>query len=242
MEQDEKRSIDEIVDLYKRDLVGGVKYALDDLANDWSNTGKQMGDFTKRAFDSMADALAEFCVTGEFNFASLTQSIIKDLIKIQIQAAMAEATKGFNLFGGLSGLLGGNTESSVTIAGEQTWATALTYAKGGVFDKGNVIPFARGGLVSKPTIFPMAGGAGVMGEMGTEFVMPAARTSSGDLGVKVVGGGGGGDNYNITILAVDSKSFADICDRNPAALIAPLSKAMKYGQLKDWSQMLGTKR
>jgi hypothetical protein len=87
----------------------------------------------------------------------------------------------------------------------------------------------------------MAGGAGLMGEAGPEGVLPLARTSKGDLGVKT-SGGGGGDSYNITILAVDSKSFADICDRNPAALIAPLSKAMKYGQLKDWSQMLGTKR
>ena len=67
-----------------------------------------------------------------------------------------------------------------------------------------------------------------------------ARASAATSGVKAAGGGG--DNYNINIYAVDSKSFADICERNPAALITPISKAMKYGQLKDWREMLGTKR
>ena len=238
MDLDQKESINEIVDLYKRDLVGGVKYAFDDLENDWSNTGKQMGDFTKRTFDSMADALATFCVTGQADWTALVQSILKDLVKIQIQAAMSQATSGLNLFGGL---FGASYSGGENLMGLSSAELMMAEAKGDVFDRGNVIPFARGGVVRKPTLFPMAGGAGLMGEAGPEGVLPLARTSKGDLGVKT-SGGGGGDSYNITILAVDSKSFADICDRNPAALIAPLSKAMKYGQLKDWSQMLGTKR
>jgi lambda family phage tail tape measure protein len=236
MEKDQLGYVDAMLIAYKETLVGGVKSALDEISYDWSNIGKQMGDFTKRTFDSMADALATFCVTGQADFTALAQSILKDLIKIQIQAALSSVTSGISL-SGLFSSTSTETENWYSISG----MTAAGVAKGAAFDKGNVIPFARGGIVRKPTLFPMAGGAGLMGEAGPEGVLPLARTSKGDLGVKT-SGVGGGDNYSITILAVDSKSFADICDRNPAALIAPITKAMKYNQLQDWSRMLGTKR
>ena len=61
----------------------------------------------------------------------------------------------------------------------------LTFADGGVFKNGNVIPFARGGVVNQPTVFPMAnGGTGLMGEAGAEAVMPLKRMSNGKLGVE----------------------------------------------------------
>ena len=58
-----------------------------------------------------------------------------------------------------------------------------TYANGGVFDQGNVVPFAKGGVVSGPTVFPMSSGMGLMGEAGAEAVMPLSRGSDGKLGV-----------------------------------------------------------
>jgi len=48
-----------------------------------------------------------------------------------------------------------------------------------------VAGFAKGGVVDEPTIFPMANGVGLMGEAGTEAIMPLARTPEGDLGVKI---------------------------------------------------------
>lgn len=59
------------------------------------------------------------------------------------------------------------------------------YAKGAVFSRGQVVPFAAGDIISRPTYFPMAQGKmGVMGENGIEAIMPLARNSKGELGVK----------------------------------------------------------
>ena len=62
---------------------------------------------------------------------------------------------------------------------------SLFLAKGGAFERGEVIPFARGGVVSSPTLFPL----GMMGEAGPEAIMPLRRLSSGELGVAAGGGG-----------------------------------------------------
>ena len=60
----------------------------------------------------------------------------------------------------------------------------------------SLFPFAYGGIVDRPTVFPMANGAGLMGEAGPEAIMPLRRTSSGALGVSVMGGGGHNIHYN----------------------------------------------
>jgi len=82
----------------------------------------------------------------------------------------------------------------------------IPLAKGGVIDQSRLLPYARGGIVDKPTMFPMAGGMGLMGEKGPEAVMPLARTSSGDLGVKTAGEPRGkGDVYII----MENPTFQD---------------------------------
>ena len=58
------------------------------------------------------------------------------------------------------------------------------FERGGAFVGGRVTPFAKGGVVSAPTAFPMRGGAGLMGELGPEAIMPLARGADGRLGVR----------------------------------------------------------
>ena len=171
------------LDLYKETLVGGVKSALYEISDESENIGKLMGDATKRTFDSMTDSLTEFCMTGKMNFTDFANSVIRDLIKIQIRAGITGPLSGW-----LTGLFGGRgyTQGNMDAYGNATgtgWE-----AKGDAFYGGNVIPFARGGIVHKPTLFPMAKGTGLMGEAGPEAIMPLARTSTGALGVKAAGG------------------------------------------------------
>ena len=47
--------------------------------------------------------------------------------------------------------------------------------------------YAKGGLVNAPTVFAMSDGLGLMGEAGTEAIMPLGRDGSGRLGVYAQG-------------------------------------------------------
>ena len=78
------------------------------------------------------------------------------------------------------------------------------FAKGGAFDQGYTVhPFAMGAaftnsVVNEPTLFKFAKGTGLMGEAGPEAIMPLTRDSSGNLGVRAEGAGGG-SQVNIVI-------------------------------------------
>ena len=79
-----------------------------------------------------------------------------------------------------------------------------TFAHGGAFSHGHLVPFARGGVVHRPTIFPMATGAGLMGERGPEAVMPLERDSHGRLGV--VASGAAMEAPSVTVNVINESS------------------------------------
>lgn len=56
------------------------------------------------SFGKMADALATFVRTGKADFGSLIQSMIADMVKLELQAGMSSIWKSM---GGLSGIFGG---------------------------------------------------------------------------------------------------------------------------------------
>ena len=60
---------------------------------------------------------------------------------------------------GVNGLMGG----------------VMPFADGAAFTQGRVLPFAKGGVVSQPTYFPMRGATGLMGEAGSEAILPLRR-------------------------------------------------------------------
>lgn len=90
-------------------------------------------------------------------------------------------------------------------------------ADGAAFSGGRVLAYANGGVVSRPTLFPMASGMGLMGEAGPEAIMPLRRGADGRLGVEGAGGGTTVVNH-FHIQAIDSRSFAEVCARNPQAI------------------------
>jgi lambda family phage tail tape measure protein len=74
-------------------------------------------------------------------------------------------------------------------------------ANGNAFGANGIIPFAKGGIVNSPTVFPFAKGIGLMGEAGTEAILPLKRGADGSLGVMASGGGG---DVNV-VVNVDAK-------------------------------------
>ena len=98
----------------------------------------------------------------------------------------------------------------------------FAFANGGV--PGRVTPFADGGVVSSPTFFPMGGDMGLMGEAGSEAILPLKRGADGSLGVEAGGGGGTQIVFNVT--ASDAASFR----RSEGQISAMLARSVGRGQ------------
>lgn len=96
------------------------------------------------------------------------------------------------------------------------------FARGGV--PGQVTAFADGGVVSSPTYFPMGGDLGLMGEAGSEAILPLKRGADGSLGVASGGGGGSSVVFNIT--TPDAQSF----QKSQAQISAMLARSALRGQ------------
>lgn len=146
----------------------------------YSQSVGTVADQTERvmtnAFKGMEDALVEFAMTGELSFEKMANSIISDLIRMQIQASITKPlSDAISGAGGVGGIF-----------------SSLFSAHGNAFAAGgNVIPFAKGGVVNGVTPFRFGqGGAmsGIMGEAGPEAIVPLTRTPQGDLGIRSTGG------------------------------------------------------
>ena len=168
--------------------------------------GKQTQDAVTNAFKGMEDALVKFVMTGKLNFSDLARSIISDLARITVRAALLNFLSPFSFFDRVTG--------------------AKTNAKGNVYEAGNKISkFAYGGIVSKPTIFPMQDGAGLMGEAGPEAIMPLKRGRDGKLGVQASGGIG-----NI-VVNVDASGSSVESDAQQSAELGKMLGAVVQAEL-----------
>lgn len=170
--------------LYRQERTGieGGKLALNNYLETVSNTASQVGGLVTNVFKGMEDALVSFVETGKLDFGKLADSIVRDMIRIQVQQSimtpLAEASRGSGgVVGMLSKLFGGSSSAAssaplnfMDLAG----ASTLKFAKGGAFTNG---------VVDSPTMFNL----GEMGEAGTEAIMPLKRNGSGQLGVMAAG-------------------------------------------------------
>jgi hypothetical protein len=178
---------------YQYTWEAGAADAFDTYNNAALNSAEHARTVWTTAFKGMEDALVSFVKTGKLDFRSLADSIISDLIRIQIQKTVA----------GMAGAIFGTTYGAInTTSGNAIGnygPVQSINAHGNIFNQSGIHAFAKGGaftnsIVSSPTLFPFAQGTGLMGEAGPEAIMPLTRTTSGDLGVRAVGGGSGGDS------------------------------------------------
>ncbi len=174
---------------YQRSFEYGAKSALRAYIDDATNAAKRAQQVTANAFKGMENALTQFVMTGKLDFKSLADSIIADLVRIQIQRSIT-----LPLANAMNGAMAGMDWGSM-------WTSLFPSAQGNVFNAPALSSF-RNTVVDRPTVFPFAQGAGftslprigVMGEKSGspgEAIMPLTRMRDGDLGVRVNGSGSG---------------------------------------------------
>ena len=155
----------------------------------WAGAHKTMkgyladiGDATLQAFSDMGDAITDFVVDGKASFSDFAKSVMKDMIRIAIQAAIIQP-----LLGAFSGIFGpaASASSSVNLGGGG-------YSIGG--------PYTFPGRAAGGPV--MAGGTYVVGEKGPELL----RTASAGY-VHPMGGGGGPQKMRVEIVNNSSQQM-----------------------------------
>lgn len=113
----------------------GAQEAMRNYYDESRNVARQTENLFTNAFHGMEDALVEFVKTGKLDFKSLADSIISDLIRIQVKAAavkLADEAKGSGgVFGFIGKLFGGGGGESVTSGGGQVFDPILTATASG---------------------------------------------------------------------------------------------------------------
>jgi lambda family phage tail tape measure protein len=100
---------------YQRSFEYGAKSALKSYIDDATNAAKRAQQVTVNAFRSMEDALTRFVMTGKLDFKSMADSIIADLVRIQIQRAITLPLA--NWLGSVIPGMGGSTAGGAFPAG-----------------------------------------------------------------------------------------------------------------------------
>lgn len=158
--------------------------------------GLKMRDVFDNAFSNMTDALTDFISTGKLDFKGLVDSMIADLARLAAQKMVmqfASSVMGMPFpIGHSGGIVGAASDAARTVS-PAVFSGAKRYHVGGIVGSG-------GGLRSKevPVI-----------ARENEAIMPTARMSDGNLGVKAIlpdgwegrnGGGAGGSSTAKTVV------------------------------------------
>lgn len=235
-------------DALKNSFSAGVRSAMKDYVENTANAASQAKDLFSNAFKGMEDALVNFVKTGKLDFKSLADSIISDLIRIQIRAAMTSAIGGGGGGGGILGGIvsavgsffgmgGGSGAASgggyAGVPGNVTWG----FANGGIMTAAGSLPlnaYAGGGVASKPQM-------ALFGEGKTPEAyvpLPDGR----HIPVAMQGSGGGA---NVVVNVVNNASNANATaherqDTNGTRIIDVVVEQVKASIAADISRGVGT--
>ncbi len=189
----------------------GVTKALNNYIDTVTNAAAQSERLFTNAFKGMEDALVSFVQTGKLDFKSLANSIIADLIRIQIQNSimkpLAQATSGMSLSGMFSSA--GN------------FLSGLFKADGGPVAGGQ--PYIVG--EQGPEWF-VPNGAGSIIPNGKSPSMPGGSDSSTATAQAPI-------NINFSVRAMDARSFQSAMVQNKAVVVGIVNQALnmrgRYG-------------
>ncbi|UDM17929.1 phage tail length tape measure family protein [Vogesella sp. XCS3] len=153
----------------RRDPAKALNSAIEDYARRATDGAAAIQSVFGVITKGMEDNLTKFFMTGKAGWKDFANSVVEQIVRIQIQKAIAGGLDAFK-----------TTDISKTIS------SFFASANGNAFAGGQPLTaFATGGaftntIATAPTVAPMA----LFGEAGPEAIMPLARDSSGRLGVR----------------------------------------------------------
>jgi lambda family phage tail tape measure protein len=185
------------------DAMRGVNDAVKEYQLSISKMGENTKGVMTNAFRGMEDALVNFVKTGKLDFKSLADSIISDMIRMQIQQSVTGPLSGI-LGTAISGLFGGGASAGTTLS-QAEYAAISGFANGGVMTSGGELPlhaYSSGGIANTPQLAIFG-----EGRMNEAYVpLPDGRT------IPVTMSGGGGSNVIVNVMPTSGQT-ADVQQR-----------------------------
>lgn len=187
------------------DALGGSTKAANDNVKALDNTSKSLagtwGDTLKSAWGGFWSDFHSGLKEGKSLWESLGNAGMNALDQLTSKALDMAANGLWDII--LGAFTPGFGQTGGTW-GNGLWGSAIFNAKGGVYSSPSLSAYSNG-VYDSPQMFAFAKGAGVFGEAGPEAIMPLARTSSGDLGVRVADGNKGmaANNNSVSVVRVE---------------------------------------
>ncbi len=165
----------------------GASKALQDYADQVGNVSVSTERMVTRAFGNMEDALVEFVRHGKLDFSSLADSIINDLIRIQIQQSITKPlAESMGSGGGFLNILGSFFGGGAGNGPVPDLAGSMS-----------VNGFASGGMHS--------GGLRIVGERGPELEATGASRIWNAEQTRAMLGGSGGNSVRVEVINQSSQ-------------------------------------
>ena len=194
----------------------GLKRGFRSVFDEASDAASGAENIVTNAFNSMEDALVDFVKTGKLDFASLADSIISDMIRMQVQSSvtkpLSNALGDFvgSLFGGsetatahTGGVIGSDSLSSKTVS-PFVFAGAPKFHTGGIVGDEVPIIAKRGEAVFTPGQMKLLGGALGSSDKVNVRVNVHNHASNATARADVQRDGSGGLDLNIIIEEIEN--------------------------------------
>ena len=123
----------------------GLKRGFRSVFDEASDAASGAENLVTKAFGSMEDALVDFVKTGKLDFASLADSIISDMIRMQVQSSVTKPLS--NALGDFVGSLFGGSETSTAHTGGVIGSDHLSSKSVSPFVFAGAPKFHTGGIV-----------------------------------------------------------------------------------------------
>lgn len=117
----------------ENDFNTNMSRSLKQYAEDAQNYGKQAANWVISGIDSMADAMTKFVMTGKMDFKSLANTMITEMVRIQMRAGVSGIAQWMGLLpaAGGAGASSGATSFTATAGSTASQQSAVSGAFGG---------------------------------------------------------------------------------------------------------------